>query len=165
MRFLYLHLIFVILSLSALAYVEKLRKESKVFVQEKSIAKEVSIKVFGEGGEEWKVSGEELVSFGKELILLKVSLRSVSGYEIRADTITFLRDKNRGVLKGGVEIRGEALFVKTEEAFMDFNRNLLYGKEEVKVWRGTNYIEGIGFRAYLKPLRVIISKVRTKHEI
>jgi len=69
------------------------------------------------------------------------------------------------VLRGDVEIRGTALFVKTDSAVVDFNRNLLYGRGEVQVWRSTNYIEGKSFRAYLKPLRVIIEGVRTKHEL
>jgi len=165
MRFLFLHVLFLLLVLSSLAYIDRLRKESKVYVQEKSIARNIRIKVFGEGGEEWKVQGRELVSFGRELYLLEVLLTSRSGYAIRADSISFQREKNRGILKGNVEIRGEALFVKTDEAVVDFNRNLIYGKGNVKVWKGTNYIEGRGFKAYLKPLKVIIGKVRTKHEV
>lgn len=165
MRFLLLHALFLLLVLSSLAYIDRLRKESKVYVQEKSIARNVRIKVFGEGGEEWKVQGRELVSFGRELYLLEVLLTSRSGYEVRADSITFQRDKNRGVLKGNVEIRGEAFFVKTDEAVVDFNKNLIFGEGNVQVWKGTSYIEGKGFRAYLKPLRVIIGRVRTKHEV
>ncbi|WP_457601421.1 LPS export ABC transporter periplasmic protein LptC [Hydrogenivirga sp.] len=165
MKFLLLHVLFVLFSIGALAYISKLEDEAKVFVREKSIAHEVSIRVFGEGGEEWKVSGRELVSFGKELTLLNVELRSASGYVVRANAITFQRDKNRGVLKGNVEIRGEAFFVKTERAMIDFNRNLLYGDDRVMVWKGRNFIEGKGFKAYLKPLRVIIGGVRTRHEM
>lgn len=165
MRFLLLHVSFLLLVLSSLAYIEELRKESKVYVQEKSIARNISIKVFGKGGEEWEVKGRELISFGKELYLLDVLLSSKSGYKVRADSITFQREKNKGILKGNVEIRGEALFVRTDEAVVDFNKNLLSGKSYVQVWRGMNYIEGKGFKAYLKPLRVIIGRVRTKHEV
>jgi len=156
---------FILLSVLSLAYIDKLRKESNVFVQEKSIAQDISIRVFGKGGEEWMVEGEELISFGKELILLNVYLKSVSGYVVKANSIIFRRDKNTGTLKGEVEIRGEAFFVKTEKAVVDFNKNLIYGDGNVKVWKGRNYIEGTGFKAYLKPLRVIIGRVRTKHEI
>ena len=165
MKFLLLHIAFVLFSIASLAYIEKLSKEVKVFVREKSIAQEISIKVFGEGGEEWKLEGRELVSFGEEVHLLGVLLRSSSGYVVRADSITFFRNSNRGELKGGVEIRGEALFVKTERAFIDFNRNILYGNGEVMVWKGRNFVKGKGFRAYLNPLRVIIGKVKTKHEV
>jgi hypothetical protein len=165
MRFLLLHLLFGLFSIVSLAYIEKLREESKIYTREKSIAQDISIRVFGEGGEEWKVRGKELVSFGKELTLIDVLLESASGYVVRADSIVLERDKNRGVLKGRVEIRGEAFFVKTERATIDFGKNLLYGEDKVLVWRGRNFIEGKGFRAYLKPLRVIIGDVRTKHEI
>jgi len=165
MRFLLSHLILLILSGVSLTYIDMLQQKSRIEVQEKSIAKHVRISVFGEGGEEWKVEGRELVSFGRELILLMVELRSVSGYVVRANSITFRRDRNTGVLRGDVEIRGTALFVKTDSAVVDFNRNLLYGRGEVQVWRSTNYIEGKSFRAYLKPLRVIIEGVRTKHEL
>ncbi len=165
MKFLFLHAAFVLLSVVSLAYIEKLSREAKVFIREKSIAQEVSIKVFGEGGEEWKVEGRELVSLGKEIHLLGVLLRSASGYVVKADSITFFRNKNKGELKGGVEIRGEALFVKTDRAFIDFNRNLLYGDGKVMVWRGRNFVEGKGFKAYLNPLRVIIGRVKTKHEV
>ncbi|HHJ64612.1 MAG TPA: hypothetical protein ENJ61_06855 [Aquifex aeolicus] len=165
MRFLLFHLLLLLFSGISLTYIEVLQHRSRIEVQEKSIAKHVRISVFGEGGEEWKVEGRELVSFGRELILLMVELRSVSGYVVRANSITFRRDRNTGVLSGNVEIRGTALFVKTDSAVVDFNRNLLYGKEGVRVWRSTNYIEGRSFRAYLKPLRVIIEGVRTKHEL
>lgn len=165
MRSLLLHAVFIILSLASLAYLEKLGRESKVFVREKSIAQGISIKVFGEGGEEWRVEGRELVSFGDEIHLLGVLMRSASGYVVRADSVTLYRDKKRGELKGGVEIRGEALFVKTDRAIIDFDGNLLWGEGEVMVWRGRNFIEGKGFRAYLRPLRVIIEKVKTKHEV
>lgn len=159
------HFIFLLLCTLSLAYIEKLRKEARVYVQEKSIAQGVSIKVFGESGEEWRIHGRELVSFGRELSLLDVELRSTSGYVVRASAITFLRDRNRGVLKGGVEIRGEAFFFKTDRATIDFNRDLLYGKGKVQVWKGRNFIEGKGFKAFLRPLKVIIGKVRTKHEV
>ena len=165
MRSLLLHLIFVLLSVGSLAYIGKLSREAKLVVEEKSIARDIRIKVFGEGGEEWKVEGRELVSFGKEIHLLGVLLRSASGYVVKADSITLLKDKNRGELKGEVEIRGEALFVKTERAMIDFNRNLLWGDGKVMVWKESNYIEGRGFRAYLNPLRVIIGSVKTKHEV
>ncbi len=165
MRFLLLHLLFVLLSLASLAYISELEKESRVYVKEKSIARDIGIKVFGEDGEEWKVRGRELVSFGRELTLIDVLLESASGYEVKANTITFRRDKNIGFLKGNVEIRGNAFFVKTEKAVIDFKRNVLYGNERVMVWKDRNFIEGKGFKAYLKPLRVIIGGVRTKHEI
>jgi len=165
MRFLALHLLLLLLAGVSFTYIESLRGKSVVQVRERSIAKHVRISVFGEGGEEWKVEGRELVSFGQELILLIVEMRSVSGYVVKANSITFKRDRNRGLLKGDVEIRGTALFVKTESAVVDFNQNLLYGDSGVKVWRSTNYIEGSSFRAYLKPLRVIIEGVRTKHEL
>ncbi len=165
MRVLLLHIAFLLLAGAALLYIESLRERSVVRVEEKSIAKHVRISVFGEGGEEWKVEGKELVSFGQELILLIVELRSVSGYVVKADAITFKRDRNRGTLKGDVEIRGTALFVKTDSAVVDFNQNLLYGSTDVRVWRSTNYVEGKSFKAYLRPFRVIIEKVRTKHEL
>ncbi len=160
-----LHAVFLVLSVISLAYLEKLSRESKVFVREKSIAQGISIKVFGEGGEEWRVEGRELVSFGDEIHLLGVLLRSASGYVVKADSITLFRDKKMGELKGGVEIRGEALFVKTDRATVDFDRSLLWGEGEVMVWRGRNFIEGKGFRAYLRPLRVIIGEVKTRHEV
>jgi len=165
MRFVLLHLLFVLMSIASLAYISHLESRSRVFVQEKSIARDISIKVFGDDGEEWKIQGRELVSFGRELTLIDVLLESASGYEVRADSITVERDRNRGVLKGGVEIRGEAFFVKTDRAVIDFNKNLLYGEDRVMVWKGRNYIEGKGFKAYLKPLKVIIGEVRTKHEV
>ena len=165
MKFLLLHLAFILLSIASLAYISHLESRSRVFVQEKSIARDISIKVFGEGGEEWSIQGRELVSFGRELTLIDVLLESASGYRVRADSITVERDKNRGFLKGDVEIRGEAFFVKTDRAVIDFNRNLLYGEDKVMVWKDRNYIEGKGFKAYLRPLRVIIGGVRTKHEI
>ncbi|RLJ69929.1 hypothetical protein BCF55_0188 [Hydrogenivirga caldilitoris] len=165
MKFLLLHGLFLVFSFGAVAYVSFLEGTSKVQTQEKSLARDVSIRVFGEDGEEWRVQGRELVSFGPELSLLDVLLKSKGGYEVKANTITFQRDKNLGVLKGNVEIRGEALFVKTENAIIDFSKNLLYGEGEVLVWKESNFIEGKGFKAYLKPLKVIISDVRTKHEI
>ncbi|NPA42305.1 MAG: LPS export ABC transporter periplasmic protein LptC [Aquificae bacterium] len=164
MKFLFLHLVFLLFSIASLAYIDYLQSRSKIHTLEKSIARNISIKVFGEGGEEWRIEGRELVSFGKELNLLGVLLVSASGYSIKADSITFLRDKNLGVLRGNVEIRGEAFFVKTDKAVVDFNKNLIYGEEEVMVWKGSNYVEGKGFRAYLKPFRVIINSVRTRHE-
>ena len=156
---------FLLLVIGSLTYIDVLKKRSKIYVQEKSIARNVKIKVFGKAGEEWNVYGRELVSLGKELYLLEVLLSSKSGYSVKADSISLERLRNKGVLKGDVEIRGEALFVKTEEATIDFNRNILSGKEEVKIWRGTNYVEGKGFKAYLKPLRIIIGNVRTRHEL
>jgi len=48
---------------------------------------------------------------------------------------------------------------------VDFGKNLLYGTGGVKVWRESNYAEGKGFKAYLRPLKVIINSVRTRHEI
>ncbi len=165
MRSLALHLTFIVLTILSLAYVEKLRKESKISVKEKGIARDVTIKVFGEGGEEWKVGGENLVTFGKEIYMIRVELRSKSGYVVRAGSIKFLRDQKLGTLKGGVDLRGDALFIKTESAIIDLNKNLVSGDSKVMIWRNRNYIEGLGFKAYLKPLRVIISNVRTKHEI
>lgn len=165
MRFLLLHAVFVAFSIISLAYIDKLSREAKIFVREKSIARDVSIKVFGKGGEEWTVEGRELVSFGKEIHLLGVILKSASGYVVRANSITFSREGNKGELKGDVEIKSKSLFVRTERAVVDFNRNIVYGSGRVTVWKGSNFVKGKGFKAYLNPLKVIIWKVRTKHEV
>ncbi len=165
MKSLLLHAVFILMTILSLIYVEKLRGDSKVFIEEKAIAQNVVIKVFGEGGEEWKVKGENLVTFGKEIHMISVELRSKSGYVVSAGSIKLLRDEKLGELKGGVNLRGEALYIKTRSASIDLNRNTMEGKEKVMIWKGKNYIEGLGFKAYLKPLRVIIRNVRTKHEI
>ncbi|MDQ7082090.1 MAG: hypothetical protein Q9N34_03215 [Aquificota bacterium] len=75
------------------------------------------------------------------------------------------RRKKTARLKGDVQIRGDALFVKTDSAHVDFNRDLITGEGGVSLWRGTNYFEGKGFEVRLRPLRVIIGGVRAKHEI
>ncbi len=165
MKAILLHLLFVTLSVVYLAYVDFIQGKAKIEVKEKAIAKGVGIKVFGERGQEWSVQGRELVSVGRGLYLLEVLLVSAEGFKVRADSITLDRLRNVGRLKGNVEIRGEALFVKTQEAQVDFKRGLLKGEGPVQVWKGTNYVEGKGFVAYLKPFRVIISRVRTRHEI
>jgi hypothetical protein len=164
MKHLFFHFLFLIFSLGSLAYIEKIRNESSIITKEKSIAKNVMLKVYGEGGREWDLIGEELISLGKEIKLREVTIRS-GGYVIRSSRILFKKDRNTAELKGNVEIRGEALFVKTSYAFADFNRNLIRGNEPVQVWKQRNYIEGKGFTAFLNPLRVIIKEANAKHEM
>jgi hypothetical protein len=158
------HLIFILLSLSSLAYIDRLREEAKVFSQERSIAKRVGIKVVGEEGEEWSIEGEELLSLGREVRLLDVLMRSGT-YTVRADEVVINRGRNHATLRGRVEIRGDALFVKTEVARVNFDRGLITGKGKVFLWRGTNYFEGRGFRVRLRPLEVIIGGVKARHDI
>ena len=159
------HIIFAVFSVISLAYIEKIKKESRIITKESSIATNVSLKVYGEGGREWELRGEELISFGQEIKMKRVLIRSEGGYVIKAEDLTFRKDKNTALLTGSVEIRGEALFVKTERAFADLNRSVVRGNREVKVWKERNYIEGKGFTAYLNPLKVIISGAKAKHEM
>ncbi|GEM_PF-2770920 len=159
-----LHIILIAFSFFSLAYIGNLQKSSKILTREKSLAENIRLRVFGKGGEEWKIEGKELVSFGADIILLKVEMKSAGGYTVKADSIIFNKHRNKGLLKENVEIRGTGFFVKTKSAEIDFSRNTLRGKERVYIWKGTNYIEGKSFLAYLKPLRVIIEEVRTKHE-
>ncbi len=164
MKTLLIHLIFILLSISSLAYIDRLKEEAKVFTEERSIAKEVEIRVVGESGEEWSIEGKELLSLGRTVRLREVIMRS-RGYTVEAEEVVVDRRKNEAVLKGDVEIRGEALFVKTDSAKVNFNRSLITGDGEVFLWRGTNYFEGRGFRVNLNPLRVIIARVKAKHDI
>lgn len=163
-KFLFLHLAFLSLSIASIGQVKKLGGRVDVSLQERSIAQGVSVKVFGEMGEEWRLEGEELLLFQGELWLHRVLLRSASGYLIKADSIVFSKDKNRGKIEGNVEIRGEALLVRMGSAFIDFNKNLLFGDGKVMVWKDANFIEGDSFEVHLRPLKVIIRGVRTKHE-
>jgi len=165
MKAILLHIVFGFFSVISLAYIEKIREESKIISKESSIATNVSMKVYGEGGREWELMGEELLSFGQEIKMKRVRIRSESGYVIKAEDLTFRKDRNTAFLSGSVEIRGEALFVKTERAFADLNKSIVRGDREVKVWKGRNYIEGVGFTANLRPLKVIISGAKAKHEM
>ncbi len=165
MRFLLLHALFLFLCGVYFAYLNHLQDSAKVQTREKSIARGIHIKVFGKEGQEWDVMGRELVSLGRELNLLGVSLKSSNGYTVSADSVTLYRDKGLSILRGNVTIRGERLEVNTEEATVDFNKNLIWGNEPVLVRTRNTLIEGKGFRAYLRPFRVIISDVRTKHEV
>ncbi len=165
MKFLIFHILFAFFSIASLAYIEKVRSESKIITKERSIAVNVSLKVYGKGGREWDLQGEELLSMGPEIRLKRVTIRSEGGYVITATSVSFRKDKNTAELTGEVEIRGEALFVKTAYAFADFNRSLIKSDREVKVWKETNYIEGRGFTALLSPLKVIITEAKAKHEI
>ncbi len=164
MKTLLAHVSFVILSISSLAYIDRLREESKIFTEEMSIARQVGIKVVGEGGAEWSIEGRELFSLGRLVRLQSVFMWS-RGYVVKADQVVIDRHTNTADLKGNVEIRGEALFVKTEEAKVNFLKDTITGGGDVFLWRGTNYVEGRGFRVRLKPLRVIIGSVRAKHDI
>ncbi|MDQ7039091.1 MAG: hypothetical protein Q9N26_07875 [Aquificota bacterium] len=164
MRTFGLHLIFVILSITSLAYIDSLKEESNVFSPERSVATDVSIKVVSEKGEEWLVEGTELISLGREVRLRRVLMRS-GAYTVVAREVLIDRRKKTARLKGDVQIRGDALFVKTDSAHVDFNRDLITGEGGVSLWRGTNYFEGKGFEVRLRPLRVIIGGVRAKHEI
>ncbi len=159
-----LHLVFILLSITSLAYIDRLREESRVFSPERSIASDVGIKVVSDKGVEWSVEGKELISFGKEVKLYGVLMRS-RDYTVVAREVVIDRERKTALLKGNVQIRGEALFVKTDSARVDFNRDLITGRGEVQLWRGTNYFEGEGFEVRLRPLRVIIGGVRAKHEI
>ncbi|MDQ7082091.1 MAG: hypothetical protein Q9N34_03220 [Aquificota bacterium] len=76
MRTFGLHLIFVILSITSLAYIDSLKEESNVSPPERSVATDVSIKVVSEKGEEWLVEGTELISLGREVRLRRVLMRS-----------------------------------------------------------------------------------------
>lgn len=141
MRSFLLHGVFVLLAVVSLAYVNRLSESSKVMVRERSIAQDISIKVFGEGGQEWSVEGKELVSFGRELSLVNVTMKSVHGYVVKADSVKFDRDKKVGFLRGNVEIRGEAFFVKAGRAVADLKSNILRDEGNVAVLEGRNYVE------------------------
>ncbi|HIC97013.1 MAG TPA: hypothetical protein EYP11_01255 [Aquificaceae bacterium] len=160
-----IHTLFLALLPVSLYYVKELEGSLRLVREGSGIARDVSIKVFGRGGEEWRIEGEELISLGKEVTLKNVMLRSSSGSTIKAGSVVLLRDRGVGTLRGEVEVRGEAFFVRTSSATVDFGKNLLYGTGGVKVWRESNYAEGKGFKAYLRPLKVIINSVRTRHEI
>ncbi len=164
MRTLLVHVAFVLLSLSSLAYIDKLREESKLFSKEKSIASEVGIKVVGEGGVEWDVEGRELFSVGRVIRLRDVTMRS-GEYTVRAEEVLVDRIRGTAILRGGVEIKGEALSVRSESAEVDFIRSKVRGAGGVELVKGDLYAKGAGFVAHLRPLRVIITRVRTKHDI
>lgn len=165
MRFLLLHVIFLFFCGVYFAYLNHLQDSAKVQTREKSIARGIHIKVFGKEGQEWDVKGRELVSLGKELNLLSALLKSSNGYTISADSVTLYRDRNISVLRGNVTIVGKELKVNTEEATVDFSKNLIFGDKPVIVRTGNTLIKGKGFKAYFRPFRVIISDVRTKHEV
>ncbi len=165
MRLLFIHSVFLLSCITSLIYIEHLKKVSQIFTPERSIAKDIYIRVFGEGGEEWKVSGKELISFGEEINLIGVVLQSTSGYLVSSRLTTLSRNKNTAILEGSVLIEGNDIYVRTERAVVDFNKNTIYGDSDVEVRKGNNLFFGRSFRAYLKPFRVIIEKVKTKHEV
>ena len=160
-----IHSLFLILVSFSLLYVDSLRHRSQIITEERSIAQNVSLKVFGKGGQEWRLTGKDLLSFGSIINLRNVRILSGGGYLIDAGEVAFDREKNVAELRGGVEIRGEALFVKTPSAVVNFRSSMVRGKGEVKVWRNRNYIEGRGFTSYMNPLTVIIREARGRHEI
>ncbi len=159
------HCTFLVLVVLSLLYVDSLRHRSQIITKERSIAQNVSLKVFGRGGQEWRLTGKDLLSFGSVINLRDVRILSAGGYVINAGKVSFDREKNVAKLRGGVEIRGEALFVKTGSAVVNFRRSVVRGRGEVKVWKNRNYIEGKGFTSYMNPLTVIIREARGRHEI
>ena len=159
------HCTFLTLVVLSLLYVDSLRHRSQIITKERSIAQNVSLKVFGRGGQEWRLRGKDLLSFGSVINLRDVRILSAGGYVINAGEVSFNREKNVAKLKGGVEIRGEALFVKTGSAVVNFRRSVVRGRGKVRVWKNRNYIEGRGFISYMNPLTVIIKEARGRHEI
>ncbi len=123
----------------------------------------VRIRVYGKEGVEWLVKGERLYSAGVEVVLDKVHLSSQE-YEIKAMRGNINRINGKGLLLGGVEVRGSGLFIKTSSANIDLKTKKIWGSGDIEVWRYGNYISGSGYEIYLSPLKVIIEKVKTRHD-
>ncbi len=157
--------LFLVANVLSYLYVERLK--DKVFVEreEIGIAEGVRIRVFGEKALEWLIFGKTLISVGDEVSLSGVLMESSYGYSLRADSVFLNRESKKAKLQGTVDLRGEAFFVRTEEAVADLSKGKVYGKKGVKIWKDRNYVEGKSFEVRLKPFFVRVREVKTKHEM
>lgn len=132
--------------------------ESASFV--KSELKGVELRIYGEKGLEWKVYGERLLSI-EEKVEVEGPLILTEGYKVASEGLTFDRANKGGVLKGTAEVFGEELYVRTRDANIDFNRGVVWGKEEIFLKFKGNTVRGKGFTINFKPFKVIINEVES----
>ncbi len=165
MKFLLLHLIYSLFLGLSIAYLEgkENRKIEDAPSNRVGYLENVRVKVYGDKGVEWYIKGKRLYSIGPEVIMDRVEISSEE-YEIRASKGNINRFTGRGFLEGKVEIRGDALLIKTERANIDLKAKRIYGGGDIQVWRYKNYVNGRNYDIFLSPLRVIIKEVRTKHD-
>jgi hypothetical protein len=123
----------------------------------------VSIKVYGKRGVEWELRGEKLYSIGAQVIMDKLTISSEE-YVISALKGNIDRISGIGSLEGRVQIRGQALLIKTDRAMIDLRLKKVWGDGRIQVWRYKNYVSGEGYEIYLSPLKVIIKKVKSRHD-
>ncbi len=142
-------------------YVKEFQKLKNVSLV-KSELKDIELRIYGDEGLEWKIYGEEFLSVGKEIEIKKPTILT-EGYRIISQGMVFNKDSKKGVLKGETELFGEELYVKTQNANIDFNRGIVWGEEKVFLKRKGNIIKGRGFTITFKPFKVIINEVESIH--
>ena len=160
-----LHMFFLVLISVSVGYVRVLKNKNEELRKSKSTAVNVMIRVFSDKGEVWRVTGSKLISAGQTLELLKVFIVTEKGYTISSDYIKLFRNTKVAHLEGNIEISGEDTIVKTEKAVVEFDKGLVKGNSRVYVEKNITKVNGQGFTAFLNPLRVIINRVKTEHDI
>ncbi len=160
-----LHLIYVLLLGGSIAYLNEFRFDESIpnLGNRVGYLEDVLIKIYGRNGVEWNVEGKRLYSIGVDVLMDDLNLSSEE-YVIKATRGRINRLSGKGSIEGKVEIKGEALFIKTQKANIDLKRKKIWGSGIIEVWRYENYVSGKGYEVFLSPLRVIIKEVKTKHD-
>ncbi|HID65988.1 MAG TPA: hypothetical protein EYP32_03850 [Aquificaceae bacterium] len=154
-------LLFVALAFLFEVYVKKYKAIENVKIV-KSEVLEVLISLYGNKGTEWIVKGEKLFYQLSNLVIKDPEIKSGS-YRILAGSLHLNKYSKKGILENGVEIFGPDLYLRTLNAYIDFEENTAWGYQELLLRRGGNLIKGKGFKIFFKPFKVIIDEVKSIH--
>lgn len=123
----------------------------------------VTIKSYGRGGLEWTIRGKSMEVVGKEVKLSQVELTSKEA-TIRAQEVLIDRSTGMGSLVGDVVLLSADTQVRSPRVNMNLREGEFSGEEGVDIQDGRNRIEGVEFQLTLKPMRIIINKVKVRME-
>jgi len=127
-----------------------------------SVVYGVRMEVHGKEGLEWLVFGKEMRSLKDEVLLREAVLRT-GPYTILSGELVLYRTRKKAELREGVEMFGPELYLKTEEALVDFNSSTVTGDGKLYLKRSSNEIRGRGFKIEFRPFRVTIYEVESLH--
>ncbi len=138
--------------------ISKVKSVSEV----KSVVYGVEIRLYGQEKLEWIVEGKKLLLKGSNLKIEKPTIKT-EGYLIKSEELFLNKFKKRGFLKGNVEIFGKDLYVRTDEAYIDFLKNKAWGNKKLVIRKEKNFVKGKGFEIHFKPFKMSINEVESIH--
>ncbi|MCX8164827.1 MAG: LPS export ABC transporter periplasmic protein LptC [Aquificaceae bacterium] len=135
------------------------RSEEKIV----NVLQGITIKSYSKNGIEWTIRGEKLEVVSKDVKITKAELFSDEA-NIRAENAYIDRSTGKGELIGNVVLTSKNLMLRSQRVHMDLKEGKFNGEDRVDMIEGKNKVEGDGFHLTLKPLQVIINRVRVKME-